>query len=82
MAPKYICELITVQQNTRTLRSGRELRLSVPKTKNVTCGDASFKGGAPKLWNSLPVDVRNIVNFEHFKKQLKTILFTRAYGNV
>ena len=82
MAPKYICELVTVQQNTRALRSSKELRLSVPRTKNVTCGDASFRGGAPQLWNSLPVDIRNIVDFNDFKKQLKTILFTRAYGNV
>lgn len=33
---------------------------------------------APRLWNSLPHDLRNLSTVENFKKRLKTCLFTKG----
>ena len=45
----------------------------------ITLGDRSFKAAAPKLWNKLPSDLRNLSNLSAFKSQLKTYLFRLAF---
>ena len=35
---------------------------------------------APKLWNALPRELRDIANLHTFKSNLKTNLFNFAYG--
>ena len=42
----------------RLLRSSSLNLLSIPKTKTVTCGDRSFSVIAPKLWNDLPIIIK------------------------
>jgi len=40
--------------------------------------DRCFAAAGPKLWNSLPAHLRRTdINFEQFKRQLKTFLFGR-----
>ena len=48
--------------------------LTVPRTKR-TFGDKSFAHVAPRLWNSLPIHVRQSASVDTFKKSLKTHLF-------
>ena len=44
-------------------------------------GPRSFRSPAPKLWNALPSFSRTSNStLVKFKTQLKTILFSRAYG--
>ena len=52
--------MLKVYKPNRTHRS-KELVISlvVPKSRIVTYGDRSFVAIAPKLWNSLPVSVRD-----------------------
>ena len=38
----------------------------------VTYGDRSFAAAAPKLWNNLPLFLKNSTNIITFKKELKT----------
>ena len=40
-----------------------------------TYGDKAFSVCAPKLWNSLPLDLRKSPSLTGFKKGLKTYLF-------
>ena len=44
-----------------------------------TLGDRSFYMAAPKLWNDLPLFIRNISSVNAFKKALKTHLFQKAF---
>ena len=37
-----------------------------------TLGDRAFQSAAPKLWTSLPVEIRNIQTLTSFKRALKT----------
>ena len=45
--------------------------------KEVSDFDFAIKG--PRLWNSLPMDLRQAPSVMTFKKRLKTYLFKRHY---
>ena len=47
---------------------------TTPKTTTVTNGGRSFEAIVPKLWNQLPLAIRQI-NCCRFKKALETYLF-------
>ena len=47
----------------------------------VTFGPRSFASSAPKLWNSLPLPLRDsTLTLRQFSSRLKTHLFSLAYG--
>jgi hypothetical protein len=81
--PQYIMVLITVKQPTRyCLRSQNSITVMRPKGKFLaTLGDRSFSAAAPKVWNSLPAEIRNIrcrpINV--FKSSIKTFLFNQHF---
>ena len=63
-----------------SLRSYDGKRLNIPSCKSLsTLGDGSFYMAAPKLWNDLPLFIRNISSVNAFKKALKTHLFQKAF---
>ena len=78
-APAYINSLITRRQFPRNTRLATEASESVildpPITKRKTFADRAFSVFAPKEWNLLPVDLRNIEDYEQFRGHLKTYLF-------
>ena len=78
MAPSYITELLSPYTPKRSLRSSDQSLLAVPRTKS-SLGDRSFSVVAPKLWNSLPTDLRQANSLHYFKTGLKTFLFNNAY---
>ena len=78
-APAYLAEMLTPYEPTRTLRSGSQGLLTVPQSRLKTAGDRCFKVAAPRIWNTLPEDVRNCQELEAFKQSLKTHLFRLAY---
>ena len=80
LAPQYICDMFRVRHATYSLRSASSLTLDVPKTKCKTLKDRSLPVAGPVLWNSLPSYLRDIVNFDLFKKNLKTYLFNLAFN--
>ena len=47
-----------------------KLLLKVPKTF-ASYGDRAFSSCAPKLWNSLPMDIRSCVSINAYKKKKK-----------
>lgn len=79
-APEYLSEKLISYAPSRNLRSKDKQLLVVPRVNLKTFGDRTFYHVAPKLWNTLPLDLRNVTSTDSFKRQLKTILFRQAYG--
>lgn len=79
-APDYICELIKIKTSTRSLRSGEDILLELPVSHLKTFGDSSFSVAGPRLWNQLPVEIRQVSSLAHFKTLLKSHLFRVAYN--
>ena len=81
LAPSYLSELIVPYVSSREgLRSSNKNLLKIPKSKLVSCGDKSFTVAAPKLWNSLPLELRSMSSVTAFKSNLKTYLFRKAFS--
>ena len=73
--------LITYIPRREGLRSEAIIdRLIVPRTEKKTFADRIFSVVGPKVWNSLPNDVKLQKDIEHFKKSLKTHLFKLAFN--
>lgn len=79
-SPGYIKDMLEVYQPARNLRSQNTNQLVVPRTKTVRYGGRSFSSVAPRLWNALPVSIRNSGSVTVFKKLLKTHMFINVYG--
>ena len=79
LAPSYIADLLQFYQPCRTLRSSSDSLLTVRSAHLRHYGDRAFCIAAPRLWNSLPHEMRKCDSLYTFKRLLKTILFKRAY---
>ena len=65
----------TLPGRRRQMRSANS-RTCVVKRTYSSYGDRCFAAEGPRLWNSLPAHLRQTdINFEQFKRQLKTFLF-------
>ena len=76
--PSDITNMIQINVERRRLRSSCSTLLFEPRTYCVTFGDHTFSSYAPKIWNKLPVYIKNS-QFETFKVLLKSHLFQEAY---
>ena len=75
-SPDYLKELLQAAPSSTIpilLRSQSAVELYCPRAHHTRCGAFSICG--PHEWNSLPAYIRNMTNFEMFKKNLKTFLF-------
>ena len=82
-SPSYITDLLHIKPPGRyAMRSDDQHLLLVPRTKCKTFGDRAFAVAGPRVWNSLPLTVRNSVNVDTFKTNLKSFLFTQAYKHI
>ena len=81
LTPTYISELVSLTDTERYyLRSNDDKLLNIPSCKSLPMlDDRSFYIAAPKLWNFLPLYIRNISSVNAFKKALKTHLFQKAF---
>ncbi|XP_034562467.1 uncharacterized protein LOC117829052, partial [Notolabrus celidotus] len=70
LAPPYLSELIHLYAPARCLRSADQLLLEVPRSKRKLRGDRAFSVAAPKLWNDLPLAVRQAPSLSTFKSRL------------
>ena len=78
LAPSYLKDLLKPYRPNRNLRSNDQLLLQIPRT-NKSYGDRAFEICAPKLWNDLPLFIRESNSLVIFKKLLKTYLFNVAF---
>ena len=72
--PSYLSNLIQPYNPPRHMRSSDQYLLTVPRTR-FRISDKSFVVAAPKIWNSLPYDLRIVVPSLSFRSLLKTHLF-------
>ena len=64
----------------RRLRSSADTDiLLVPRSRLITVGDRSFPVAGPRALNDMPETVRSASSLSSFKRQLKTVLFSRRY---
>ena len=81
-APSYISDIVTPVSHLpgrAHLRSANNGDYNSPRVL-TGFGWRSFSVSGPDAWNSLPRDLRGIAVASTFKRRLKALLFTRAYG--
>ena len=81
LAPNYLSSLLSEYSTGRHLRSSNKGLLSVPRTHHKTYGDRAFAVAAPKLWNTLPIHIKQSDTISNFKTNLKTFLFNKSYSS-
>ena len=76
LAPTYLTTDVHLvsEYGRRPLRSPTDRTLTVPRTHN-RFGDRSFAVAGPRLWNSLPISLRQISSFGLFRRYLINHLF-------
>ena len=79
IAPDYLKNLVTVQEQHRSLRSEGNLRLILPRVRTKTYGERSFNFAAASLWNNLPLHIRHAKSMQCVKNYLKTHFYRLAY---
>ena len=77
--PEYLRELLVSYDPGRSLKSRDPHLLFEPRYRLASAGLRSFGVAAPRLWNSLPKNMRSITSLEFFKKTLKTHQFKIAF---
>ena len=70
--PVYLSTLLTPAQGGRMLRSTNQQLLKIP----FCSGSRAFIVAAPKIWNNIPLDIRNCPSLPSFKSRLKTQCFS------
>jgi hypothetical protein len=65
--PTYLCNLLTLGESNRSSRSAYQNYLYLPRTKTEFWAWA-FSSTAPKVWNSLPLDLRLSPSIESLKR--------------
>ena len=78
-APAYLSDLLTSYIPTRSLRSSDLDLLSVPRC-NTAFGSRGFRSAGPRLWNSLPHNIRTTDSYSSFRLHLKTHMFSIAFN--
>ena len=82
--PKYLADLLRhppARPGVAVRHDGDPLRLAEPRAyQQSSFFERSFAYMAPRLYNRLPLSVRQLSSIECFKRQLKTFLFDRSYN--
>ena len=69
--PSYMNDIL--ENRPSKYPSRKENDLFVPRANQITYGQKSFRIYGVKLWNHLPPEIKNIDNFDEFKRKLKEI---------
>ena len=82
LAPPYLRDLLTPYTPVRPLRSQGRTSSHQCRVVSSPLEREVFQCAAPKLWNSLPSELRHIENLAPFKTALKTLKFKEAYSSI
>jgi len=81
--PKYLADLVQrplVRSGVGLRHDDDLLRLYEPAAiNNFSFSERSFRYMAPRLYNRLPLTMRELSSVDTFKKQLKSFLFQKCY---
>ena len=80
-APACLRSLLRERGNERVLRSSAATTLVVPRSFR-SYGDRAFGVYAPKVWNSLPLHLRNSTSLASFKKSFEDFSVCRLFLDV
>ena len=90
---QLLCQILTNFKNSFTSRLSRKFAIQryvvispyltykllyVPR-HNLSFGSRAFRVSAPKVWNTLPLHIRQSQSLSTFKRHLKTHYFQLAY---
>ena len=78
-SPAYLKALIQFEPNHQTKRENNKWK-TVPKQSKQSYGAKAFSVLGPKLWNELPLYLRQQQSTALFKKDIKTRLFEKAFN--
>jgi len=76
--PPYLSDVLQHHEPTRSLHSSSSHQLLVPRHK-LTFESRAFRFSAPRVWNSLPVSIRETNSLRTFRRHLKTFYFQSAH---
>jgi len=76
--PPYLSDFLQHHEPKRSLRSSCSHQLLVPRHK-LTFGSRAFLFSSPRVWNSLPVSIRETKSLPTFRRHLKTFYFQSAH---
>ena len=72
MTPSYMNDVITISKNqSYTLRSQTNNDLTLPYIPRTNYGKNTFTFYGMRVWNELPLEIRNISNNKTFKNRVK-----------
>ena len=72
----YLSVRLTTHTPSRSLRYCSAQFLSAPRVKLKTAGERSFRFQVSRVWNSLPIEIRQSPSLSPFKTNLKTCIHT------
>ncbi len=65
IAPEYLCTLLTKNNIPYDLRDDN--RLTQKKFSTITYGKGSFVYLGPKLWNTMPLEIKNAISLQDLR---------------
>ena len=71
-APDYLVELFNEREINYSIRNHDKFTL--PNFDTITFGRKSFKYYGAKLWNNLPIEIKDSVSLSNFKTAITTWL--------
>ena len=77
--PRYLAELLQQRELLPSLRSSSVRILKEPVISRLTLSNRCFSYCAPRLYNNLPIEIKNANGIDNFKQLLKTYFFRKAY---
>ena len=69
LSPKYINDLINIKKSSYNFRS--EKKAEVPRVNSTRYGLRSFRSEAPRIWNSLPKELRVAESYPQFRRLIQ-----------
>ena len=76
--PSYLTELLQYHKPSRSTRSSASHLLSIPR-HNLSFGARALSVAAPKIWNSIPLHIRQSQTYSSCRRHLKTYYFLSAH---
>ena len=77
--PSYLHQYLIPQTHYSSTRSSQTSALFIPKPEHRLVSVRSLAVAAPRIWNSLPADVRTTTSVSSFRSKLKTHFFKIAF---
>jgi len=77
--PPYVSDRLQNHEPKTSMRSSSSHQLLVPRQK-LTFGSRAFRFSGPRIWNSLPVSIRETKSLPTFRRHLNTFYFQSAHS--